>query len=91
MTEPRYVSFECAHVQGPADLDPVEQEGALACAAIDGYPSDENAPGTVICNVWLTTERKPIVDWHHDGYRLDPAVLEEVSAAKAMLLEAYPA
>ena len=92
MSEPLLVSFESNYVQGPDELagDPMSA-GALACAAIDGYPMGEDPQGTVVCDVWLTKSREFIVDWHHNGYRTDPSVLELIRDVQAQLLEAYPA
>lgn len=84
-----YVYFECTHEEGPSQLDDGNKDAALACAYIDGYPLDESREGTVICTVWLTTEKKFIVDWHHNGYRLNDEVLDLITAVKGDLMRNY--
>ena len=84
-----YVCFECTHVEGPDRIDEDNRNAALACAYIDGYPKDKHTDGTVICTVWLTTEMKFIVDWHHNGYRLNQAVLDLISGVKGDLMRNY--
>lgn len=81
-----YVSFECTHF-AEADQDNPDEHHALAYADIDGYPADEDAEGTVICRVWLLKEKsgiypKYLVNWHHNGYRMNKSVLELVNVAK---------
>lgn len=88
--EPDYVSFESQFIQGPDELGPEEKAAARACCAVDGYPAGEDAQGTVICNVWLLHDGQFLIDWHHNGYRLNPAVLGEIESAKEALKAAYP-
>ena len=64
-----------------ADADP---GAALSRASIDGYPPGWDAPGRVVCRVWLTPSGF-VTDWHEDAYRSDPAVLGLVEDAKAAL------
>lgn len=81
-----YVSFECVHIADADQNDPNERQ-AIAYADIDGYPADENAEGTVICRVWLMYAKEGnyptyLVDWHHNGYRMNESVMEIVNQAK---------
>lgn len=84
-----YVSFECTHFE-EADPSGQDERHALAYADIDGHPADENAEGMVICRVWLLKGKdgiypKYLVDWHHNGYRMNESVLELVKTAKKNL------
>lgn len=79
-----YVSFENTYIMGKADLE--SDCPALACGAIDGYPADENGQGTVICNVWLLPNNQFLVDWHHNGYRMNTQVLDLIETTKRALL-----
>lgn len=86
MKEKDYVNFECIHIADADQNDPDERQ-ALAYAEIDGYPTDDNAQGTVICRVWLMKEKQGIyptylVDWHYNGYRENKSVLERIKQAK---------
>ncbi len=86
-----YVSFECTHFAEADQGDPDERQ-AVAYADIDGYPADENKEGTVICRVWLMKEKSGIyptylVDWHHNGFRMDKTVLELIDEAKKDLVK----
>ncbi len=85
--EPQYVSFENGFVQGPAELGP--DIPALACTSVDGFPADEDGQGTVICDVWMLQDRRFLVDWHDNGYRTHPSVLELIEDAKCRMAEAY--
>lgn len=81
-----YVSFECNHFVESDQSDPDERH-SIAYADIDGYPADENEEGTVICRVWLLKEKEGIyptyiVDWHHNGYRMNKEVLELIKSVK---------
>lgn len=80
-----YVFFENSYLMQKDDLE--RDCPALACGTIDGYPADEDGQGTVICNVWLLSDRKFLIDWHHDGYRSDKRVLELIEETKKLLLE----
>lgn len=84
-----YTYFECVHEEGPNQIDDMNKDAAIACAYVDGYPSDENQDGTVICTIWLTTEKKFIVDWHHNGYRLNDEVLGLIANVKDDLMRNY--
>lgn len=76
------VWFECVHITD-ADQNNPDEEHAIAYADVDGYSSDENEEGTVICRVWLLKESKGfIVNWHHNGYRTIEAVIECINQAK---------
>lgn len=76
------VSFEGTFVETPAEFgEDVDEGAALACTTIDGYPADENTPGRVVCRVW-NTGRGFIVDWHENGYRMHPTVLELIKESK---------
>lgn len=84
-----YVSFECNHFVESDQCDPDERH-SIAYADIDGYPTDENEEGTVICRVWLLKEKEGIyptyiVDWHHNGYRMNKEVLGLIESAKKEL------
>lgn len=81
--EPRYVSFEMQHI----DANPSENDDAVMKCYVDGYPADENAAGTVIACVSLTRHGDMVVDWHHNGYRMEPSVLELINDAKNLLSE----
>ena len=74
----KLVSFECRMIETPADFGGTAP-GALACATIDGYPSDPNTAGRVICRIWLTGAIEFIEDWREPEYR---------DAAKEMAAEA---
>lgn len=83
-----YVSFECVHITD-TDRNNPDEKHAIAYADIDGYPSDINKEGTVICRVWLLREpvdimnnKGFIVDWHHNGYRTTEAVIACINRAK---------
>lgn len=84
-----YVSFECTHIVESDQNDPDERH-SIAYADIDGYPADEYEEGTVICRVWSLKEKEGIyptyiVDWHHNGYRMNKEVLELIESAKKKL------
>lgn len=79
--EPRYVSFEMQHV----DANPSDGDDAVMKCYVDGYPADEDGTGTVIAAVSLTRNGDVVVDWHHNGYRMEPSVLELVDEAKDLL------
>ena len=87
--EQPYVYFECTHVEGPNQIDEENREAAIACAYIDGYPADQDKDGTVICTVWLTAEKKFIVNWHHNGYRMNSGVLDLITGVKGDLMRNY--
>ncbi len=78
-----YASFEMTHV----DDDPRENDDAVVKYYIDGYPAGEDLPGSVIAVVTMTRRGDIVIDWHHNGYRLNEAVLELVAQAKAEMLE----
>ena len=66
-----------------------KQEDALASICIDGHPHDENAEGQVVAKVWITKHKDIIVDWHHNGYRMNETVLELIEESKKKLKEEY--
>ena len=66
-----------------------KEEDALASICIDGFPYDENEEGQVVAKVWITKHKDIIVDWHHNGYRMNETVLELIKEAKEKLLEEY--
>lgn len=76
--EPRYVDFEMQHI----DANPHEGDDAVMKCYIDGYPAGDDATGTVIACVTLTRHGDVVVDWHHNGYRMEPAVLELIENAR---------
>lgn len=82
------VTFENSYMQSPEQLknDPFAQ-GALACITIDGFPKNDDAEGQVVCVVWLTKAGGFIVDWHHNGYRMNDTVLELIRDSKNKLME----
>ena len=69
-----YVSFEQTHV----DAD----DSSNIVYYIDGFPADESAEGTVIATITLTPHNDIVIDWHHNGYRLNQSVLELIDAVK---------
>lgn len=86
----KMVNFECSYMEGPTELQtPDYYYGAIACASIDGFPEDPDEEGEVICVVWLTSDRKFIVDWHDNGYRMNDTVLENIKTAKMNLLNVF--
>ncbi len=76
-----YVSFECVHM-ADADSYASDEIRAGMYADIDGYPEDENAQGTVICRVYMFCDGKYLVNWHHNGYRERPEIMELIEQAK---------
>lgn len=86
----KMVNFECSYMEGPTELQsPDYYYGAIACASIDGFPEDPDEEGEVICVVWLTSDRKFIVDWHDNGYRMDDTVRKAIKTAKVNLLNVF--
>lgn len=84
-----YVSFENNFVQTRTELG-CDNPEAFACITIDGFPaSDDDAEGTVICEVWMTVHKDVIVSWHHNGYRMHESVLELVEASKNQLYDMW--
>jgi len=81
MEEPRYVSFEMQHV----DANPSDGDDAVMKCYVDGYPADEEASGTVIATVTLTKHGDTVIDWHHNGYRMNDSVLECINQAKDLI------
>ena len=74
MTNIDYVSFEQTHV----DTD----DNGNIVYYIDGFPADENAEGTVIATIALTPHNDTVINWHHNGYRLNQSVLELINTVK---------
>lgn len=73
------VSFEMAHVEDSA----CEDDDTVLRYFIDGYPAGEDAQGAVVATVSLTRSGDVVVDWHHNGYRLNGSVLDLVTKAKS--------
>lgn len=86
--EPELVSFEGTYQQDKNDLAN-DSPDMLSRITIDGYPTDENAPGQVVVTATVTRHGDIVVDWHHNGYRMNEAVLKELEAAKARLRELF--
>lgn len=66
-----------------------ENDDALAAITIDGFPYDENEEGEVVAKVWITKHKDILVDWHHNGYRMNETVLELIEQSKKDLKEEY--
>lgn len=82
--ETKLVSFENGYAQGPNDID---GNAAIASITIDGYPEDGD--GQIVCVIYLTRDGGFIVDWHHNGYKTTPAVLELIEDSKETLRQQY--
>lgn len=85
-----YVNFECIHIVD-TDWKDDNENHAFAYADIDGYTEDENDEGVVICRVWLMCGKSSacpiyLVDWHHNGYYNNEAVIEVIKQAKEKLI-----
>lgn len=76
--EDKYVSFENTY-------NTIDENGNKAIY-IDGYPANEDLPGTVIAVVYLTPHGDFVVDYHHNEYREHPTVSELIKDAKERLL-----
>lgn len=77
-----YASFEMDHIEdNPSDFD----DDTVVKYYVDGYPADETKFGSVVVTVALTRRGDIVVDWHHNGYRMNESVLELVNRAKAEL------
>lgn len=75
------VSFENNYV----DTETQEND-AIASVCIDGYPKDEDAEGTVVCEVFITKHGDIVTAWHHNGYRLNEYVLSLKKEAEDTLM-----
>lgn len=62
-----------------------EDENDNRFIAIDGYPDDPNAEGTVIATVVRTPHNDLAVVWHQNGYRAHQTVLDLIEDSKVLL------
>lgn len=88
--EPKLVSFEGTFLQTKEDFANDESSDMLARITIDGYPDPKvSDQGQVVVTATVTRHGDVVVDWHHNGYRMNEAVLEKLEAAKSRLREVF--
>jgi hypothetical protein len=69
-----YVDFNNDYCVDYAYGKPSDDDDKLREVYIDGYPENPDEEGTVIAKVILTKHRDVIIDWHHNGYRMNETV-----------------
>lgn len=82
------VGFENNYMCTAENFGP-DNPDAFAYVSIDGYPADEDEPGEVVCQVWMTRHKDVIIAWVNNGYRNNQAVLELIEDSKRQLEELW--
>lgn len=66
-------------------------DGAYARATIKGYVKENDEPGCVVANLWMTNAYQFIVDWRLDEYRTNSgalgAILDAMESLQEILLD----
>lgn len=80
------VSFENTYIQTHEDFAGSSLNDAVfESITIDGYPDDENEPGEVVAECFITLHGDLVTAWHLNGYRLDEDVLALINESYDML------
>lgn len=72
--------------EGPETLDNGLKSAYKYAATIDAYP-DNNAPGYVVAEVFLTKHNDIVISWHDNRERMNVTVLNLINDAVKRLRE----
>lgn len=81
------MTYECTYYHnGPESVTKTLTSQFKMAAAIDAYP-DDDGPGTVVAEIFLTEHDDLVVSWHDNGERMNQTVLELLDEAASTLRE----
>lgn len=72
--------------EGPESLGNGIKSAYKYAATIDAYP-DNDAPGYVVAEVFLTEHNDIVISWHDNGERMNVTVLDLINDAVKRLRE----